>query len=330
MKSYKIGVQNSSIGERCGIFTYSRRLSKYLESLEEDLDGNKVSVDSYLFDEIPERGTDLINIQYEPGLVKPDKLIGMLRDYVQPVVVTVHHIGMLPRLYNNIDGFVFHSSNQCEKMPLDYTVIRHPSLIYPDKDKDELKDKFNLPKDKKVLGTAGFIAGTGKKLPTTVEQLLRRLKDDEFLYLTTAFWKGGDMGHQSNILRKVEDLGKEDQFRLDTDFIAPKTLNEKLQACDLLWTWCQIGPDDKGSQSGIAADMYGARRKLVVADSAHYSFVGKQDKVEVGRHQPDKFAKDVLDVLRCKDLNDIQNPEWLSWKVQAKNYLDYFQEVLGE
>ena len=138
------------------------------------------------------------------------------------------------------------------------------------------------------------------------------------------------MGYKHDILKEVEISGKGDQFRLDTEFVSPEKLNEKLQACDLLWTWCGVGPNDTGSQSGIAADMYGSRRKLIVKDSAHYSFIGKQDKVEIGRPDPSDFAKDVLNLLRNGDLDDVQNPEWLSWEEKSKDYLEYFQQVLGE
>jgi len=131
-------------------------------------------------------------------------------------------------------------------------------------------------------------------------------------------------------MKQVEETGKKDQFRMDTDFISEEDLNEKLQACDLLWTWCAVGPNDIGSQSGIAADMYGARRKLIVKDSAHYSFIGSQDKVEVGNADPKKFADDALKLLRTGKLDDVQDPEWLSWNEKAKDYLDYFQQVLGE
>ena len=330
MNKYKIGIQCSSIGERCGIYTYSRRLTKYLNELKEDKNGNKVSVDAYMFDIKAKKDTDLICIQYEPGLMPPQKFQQLFNTYIEPMVVTVHHIGYLEQFYNALDGFIFHSDGQTTNKPWDYAIIEHPALVFPKKDKMKMREKYGLPKDKKILGTAGFIAGTGKNLPITVGAILNKLKDDEFLYLMTSFWKGGDMGHKYDIMKQVEESGKQGQFRLDTDFISPEDLNEKLQACDLLWTWCAVGPNDIGSQSGIAADMYGSRRKLIVKDSAHYSFIGKQDKVEVGRVNPEDFASDVLSVLRNSDLDDVQDPEWLSWKEKAKDYLDYFQTVLGE
>jgi len=330
MKKYKIGVQCSSIGQRCGIYTYSRRLVKYLNNLEEDKNGEEVEVEAYLFDTKSQKDTNLICIQYEPGLMPPQKFQQLLNTYMEPMVVIVHHIGYLESFYNSLDGFIFHSNDQVKNKPWDHAIIEHPALVFPKQDKKKLRKKYKLPLDKKILGTAGFIAGTGKNLPITVRAILDELKDDEFLYLTTSFWKGGDLGHKFDIMQQVKDSGKEKQFRLDTEFSSPEVLNEKLQVCDLLWTWCAVGPNDIGSQSGIAADMYGSRVKLIVKDSAHYSFIGSQDKVEVGRVKPDEFAKDVVNLLRNGDLTDVQDPEWLSWEEKAKDYLDYFQQVLGE
>ena len=156
------------------------------------------------------------------------------------------------------------------------------------------------------------------------------MKDDEFLYLITSFWKGGDNSRSREINQIVKKFGKENNFRMDTDFVEPNIMNEKMQACDLLYAWCAVGPNDVASQSGSAADMYGARVKLIVKQSAHYSFIGNQDKVLTGRVSQKDFASDILNALRTEDLEDVQNPEWLSWENQAKEYLDYFQQILGE
>jgi len=331
MKKYRIGIQCGSLGERCGIYTYSMRLERYLNKMKEDKNGEKVDVEAYLFNERAKKKTDLINVQYEPGLMQPQKFQNLINRYVvEPIVITVHHIGYLPSFYNAVDGFIFHSEDQVQNKPMDYATIQHPCLVYEDKDKTKLRKKYGLPLDKKILGTAGFIVGTGKKLPYTVREMLKRMNHDEFLYLTTSFWKAGDLGNKYDIMKAVEESGKEKQFRIDTDFVSDETLNEKLQCCDLLWTWCAVGPNEKGSQSGIAADMYGTRRKLIVKDSAHYSYIGIQPKVEVGRVKPDDFASDTLSLLRNGDLNDVQDPSWLSWEEKVKDYLDYFQLMLGE
>jgi hypothetical protein len=311
------------MGERCGIWTYASRVIKYLNGVE--------GVEAKPFiSRCLDFEPDIINIQYEPGMLKQNDLNGLLTSHTQPAVVTAHHTLNLSPFYPTIDGTILHDDSQIVgEKPWDYKVIPHPALVFPKKDKKKLRKEFGLPQDKKIIGTMGFICGTHKILPLSVEKLLKKMNDDEFLYLITSFWKGGDMGRHKQVMDVVKKLGKEDNFRIDTDFIVDEdVLNSKMQACDLLYAWNGMPKNAPGSQSGSAADMYGARVKLVVKDVPHYAFIGKQDKVVFGREDIGDFVDDVLKTLREADLEDVQDPTWLSWEEQIKNYVDYMEELL--
>jgi len=315
----KIAIQCSSLGQRCGIATYSERLEKYLNSVED--------IEAMQFVNKIRNSPDIINIQFEPGLMKPNKLQQIIQKYPQPIIITAHHMGYLQQFYPLIDGIVIHSKNQISGIeePWSYEVIPHPALVFPKKDKNKLRDKWNLPKDKKILGTMGFIAGTGKGLPDIVKYLLKELKKDEFLYFATSFWKGGDFGFEKQILNEVKKQGKEEQFRIDSDFVSEEDLNEKMQLCDLLFAWNKM--EVPGSNSGIAMDMMGSRTKLIVKDSSHYGFVSSLKDVEKGRADMKDFVKDTYKVLRRGDLNKVPKPEPYSWESLTKKYVDYFKEV---
>jgi len=317
----KVGIQISSLGQRCGCFTYANRLNKYLNQVKDV--SSKMFVDKYRNGKL-----DVICIQYEPGLMPPQKLNGLLNQYTEPVVLTSHHMGQLQQFYPMLDGVVLHAEDQAGEKPWDYTVIPHPALVYKEKDKMKLRKKYNLPTDKKIVGTMGFICGTGKILPKTVELLLKGLKDDEFLYLITPFWKGGDMGRLKQIEQVVKASGKENNFRIDTDFMVDEEeLNEKMQCCDLMYSWNNMPKNARGSQSGSAADIYGARVKLIVKDCPHFSFIGEQEGVLVGREGAEEFVEDVLNALRNEDLENVPDPKWLSWEEQIKNYISYFKQI---
>ena len=337
MDGLKVGINCRSMGTRCGINTYSMRVKKYLEEMTQDKNGNDVFNEAIIFaedlkDEL-KNPLDVISVQYEPGLYQNQLDFTQIFDlFKQPLVITAHHMGYLQNFYGGCDGLIVHDERQFANTPKpwDYKVIPHPALVFPEQDKKRMRKKWKLPEDKKIIGTMGFITGTGKKLHKTVQAILEDIKDDEFLYLMTSMWKGGDMGRKAKIMEAVKKTGKAKNFRLDTDFVFADKLNEKMQACDLLYSWCAVGPNDEGSQSGSAADSYGARRKLIVKKSAHFSFIGEQDKVLVGSEKEEDFAKDVLNALRTEDLEDVQDPTWLSWQEQIKEYYDYFLEVLGE
>jgi hypothetical protein len=319
----KVAIQCSSLGQRCGIATYSDRLNDYLNKID--------GVESKQFVEKIRNHPDVISIQYEPGLMQPQFLQNLVNRYSQPIIVTAHHIGYVPQFYPLLDGIVLHSKTQIEGMgePWNYRIIPHPSLVFPEKGKEEMKKKYGLPLDKKILGTAGFIAGTGKNLPEIVRFMLKELRDDEFLYLITSFWKGGDFGFENEILKSVKELKKENQFRIDSDFVTEEILNEKMQACDLLFAWNKF--DGPGSTSGIAMDMIGSRRKLIVKNSPHYSYAASIKGVEVGNIKQDEFARDVLSLVRKGDLDkNIPDPTPYSWQSLTPSYVDYYREILGE
>jgi hypothetical protein len=315
------------MGQRCGIWTYASRLAHYLSKIKD--------VEVIVFAEkIRKFSPDVISIQYEPGLMQPQVLQQFVQKYTQPIVVTAHHIGHLQQFYPILDGIILHSKTQIPadkdgklQEPWNYTVIPHPALVFPEKGKDAMKEKYGLPKDKKVIGTMGFIAGTGKELQHLVPHILQDLKDDEFLYLATSFWKGGDFGFEEQILNAVKKLGKEKQFKLDSDFVSEEVLNEKMQACDLLFAWNQF--EAAGSTSGIAMDMLGSRRKLIVKDSPHYALPASLKGVLKGRWGQEDFAKDVLKALRTEDLNDVPDPTPYSWETLTEKYLDFFKQRAG-
>jgi len=317
----KISIQCNELGQRGGIGTYSNRLNDALNKIK--------GVESKQFVSRIRNGPDLISVQYEPGLMPPQNLQKLIQKYPQPIVITSHHMGVLPQFYPLVDGIVIHDKSQLIGLdePWSYKVIPHPAIVFPRKDKKKLREKYNIPQDKKVVGTMGFIAGTGKKLPDIVRYLLKELEKDEFLYFATSFWKGGDFGFSDIIRSEVKKLGKEDQFRLDTDFLSEEELNEKMQLCDLLFAWNKL--DRPGSNSGIAMDMMGSRTKLIVRDSPHYSYPASLKGVEAGSRDMDKFARDVFNVLRNKDLSKTPNPDKYSWDNKVKEYLEYFNEILG-
>jgi len=318
----KVAIQCTSLGQRCGIYTYSKRLEKYLNNVKD--------VDAYLFAEVARGNPDIISLQYESGLVPPQLLDKLLRKYTQPIVVTAHHIGLLPRYYSILDGIVFHCPSQIvgPEPWNNYTIIKHPAIVYPEKGKENMRKKYKLPLDKKIVGTAGFIAGTGKNLPKMVDYLLKNLQDDEFLYCITSFWKGGDFGFERDIREIVKKYGKENQFRIDTDFVSEEVLNEKMQTCDLLFSW--NSSNQPGSSSGMAMDMIGSRRKVIVKDSPHYQAAASIDYVEKGRKNQEDFAEDVLNLLRTGDLDKVPDPTPYSWESLIGKYVDYFKEMLGE
>jgi len=316
----KIAVQCGSYGDRCGIHTYTERFLGALNKLD--------GIEAFPFVNKFRDKCDLIVVQYEPGMCPPQRLQQLLNKYPEPIVLIAHHNAYVNQFYPMLDGIIFHSENQIQGEPWCYKVIKHPAVVYPEKGKDKMRKKYDLPKDKKIIGTMGFIAGTGKKLPALVKELLKNMKDDEFLYLITSFWKGGDFGNAETINEIVKDLGKEKQFRMDNEFVEEEILNEKMQACDLLFSW--NNSEGPGGTSGAGMDMLGARRKVIVKDVPHYEEVSNIEGVEIGRKSQEDFAEDVLKLIRKKNMGKIPDPVPYSWDSLMSEFVDFFKEILGE
>lgn len=322
----KIGVGVHNLSARCGINTYARRLCHALNA--------KDGAEAYLFGSVPQRGTDVLNVQYEPGLYGGNlNILGQfIQEHPDAIVLTAHHTNGIHNFYPAVDGVILHHNSQIQEgqgKPWNATVIPHPALYYPKKDRGELRDKYGLPLDKKIVGTAGFITGTGKSLPDIVNLLLSQLNDDEFLYLITSFWKSPEMSTMrlNQINRVVRKMGKQDNFRIDTDFVKEETLNEKMQCCDLLFAWNAASSNTYGSQSGIAMDMAASYVKTIVKDVPHYATAYEIDGVVKGRDHPMAFVEDVLKVLRSSELHEnIPDLKDYSWDVLADRYIDFYEE----
>ena len=102
----KIAVQCGSLGDRCGINTYTQRVVENLNKID--------GISAFAFKDRfrKSQNVDLINIQYEPGMCQPNVLNGFLQKYSQPIVITVHHSGLIHQFYPMVDGLIYHSNNQ--------------------------------------------------------------------------------------------------------------------------------------------------------------------------------------------------------------------------
>ena len=84
----KVAIMNPELGGAGGVNTYSMRLCRYLNEVKD--------VSAKIFVEKYKNGKpDVISVQYEPGCLSPQRLNQLLNEYVEPVVVTAHHMGML-------------------------------------------------------------------------------------------------------------------------------------------------------------------------------------------------------------------------------------------
>jgi hypothetical protein len=339
------------LGHRCGIATYSHR---FADALQHNGHQVKLFVDKLRF-----FNPDIIAPQYEPGMLHPQMLIKLSQQYSDVMVPTIHHSNHIEHFSVLVDGMVLHDKSQIQPPnqlypqgqpePYEYTIIPHPAMVYPKKDKTQLREKYKLPADKKILGTMGFIAGTGKNLPMTVNEIYHRLdKKNEFLYLNTSFHRIGDMGRLKQIEQVVGGFTKNDYIsfnkglfngnreyihwfdggRIDVSFVPDYEMNEKMQLCDLLYAYNMTSPQTYGSTSGIAMDMLGSGVKTIVKNTPHFKTATDIGAVSA-RRQPDLFADDVINLLRNDDeLKNIPDVSKYSWDNLVNEFVTYYESLV--
>jgi 23S rRNA U2552 (ribose-2'-O)-methylase RlmE/FtsJ len=99
-----------------------------------------------------------------------------------------------------------------------------------------------------------------------------------------------------------------------------------MQCCDLLFSWNNsLAP---GSNSGIAMDMMGAHRKVIVKDVPHYHTPANIPNVLKGRINQKDFAQDVINALRNEDLTKVADISKYSWDALIKDVIAYYEEFL--
>ena len=263
----------------------------------------------------------------------PVQDIKRLLAYLQKPTVIEHHNTMFSKMVDgDANGNIFHAPwNIPNGWMSDFKIIPTPCLVFPNKDKYKLREKYGLPVDAKILGTGGFMFGHWKRWLDLTHTILKKLEDNEFLYLATSPWIEGDGGTVKAIRKLARKLGKQDQLKVEEEFVDDVTLNERFQCCDLLFVW--NGTIERNwifSTSGIGGDLYGARRRLVIQDVPHYKLIAGKKGVVVAPFELEPFVARLLEELRTGNLDETTEPEWLSWDNIVRNFIDYFKEILEE
>lgn len=320
----KIGIICPELGLRGGISTFSYRLGRYLKQA-----GCEVV---YGINDIRE-AVDVKIIEYEPGIYPTVNLKKYLEEHKdEPIILEFHNTVQAKMLAKLAHFSIFHAEHSIpEDWPGHYKLIPHPALVYPEKDKDILRRKFNLPREKRILGTGGFLHGIWKGWHTVLEPLLRNLDSDEFVYFATSAWIEGDGGVIGMFRHIARKLGKTAQFRVESDFMPDEIVNERYQACDMLFAWNSTPPNYIYSSSGLICDLYGARRHVVVRDIPHHWHLRGLKGVTMAPTEVDDFVDVVLKCFRDeKKLNERPEPEHLSWEVLIKEWIDYAEFVMSQ
>jgi len=245
--------------ELCGVSLFARHLQEEVRPFGVDVD---------TVPEMPaDVEADLVLLHHHDELFDDDEVGAIAGAAAAPVVIFAHG-QMTARLCAAVDGVVAMcpgmtppGDTPVHLMPLPAWV---PSAL---EDRAALRREFDLPADAVVVGTNGFLK-FDRQWPEVAAALLQG-DARVFVEILASPWRLESPG----LVDRLERLGadQDGRLRLSYSFLDTKTLNRRLQACDLLWCW--TAAPSRPYASGVIADQYASGTRIVACAKAQHAHV---------------------------------------------------------
>jgi len=155
----------------CGIYTYSKALSKAIADLGTDIYivrlprfGNKTpEILQNVVDSIPIDKIDLIHIQHEYGLYKglEGGFYGSLNTLGKPIVTTMHAVGNweLDRMIGNTSTMIVHNKYCHRRLGHpEATIIPHGTELCKTVPPEEAKKTYGIQPEAPIVGYFGYVS----------------------------------------------------------------------------------------------------------------------------------------------------------------------------
>ncbi len=273
----------SSWNIKCGIAIYTKNLYVALKKA-----GHSVFVYPHtlspneLLEQVKQDGIQVLNIQYEPGILPSTEvllpLIQNLRVNGIKVVAIVHYESNdMHRLIHLFDQCIYHKPSLFFEETGKINMVHHgvpvfePPLIRTQEFRKRLRVKYGFNTNDIILTTTGFMANW-KQFGPILEFLVPWLKSNpnhkvQLLTSYNTFTPELCAVEHAKVRDVVEKYQLKAQVIHITKFLDQKELSRRLYISDLGYLWAGM---DTRSVSGAAAQFIAARLPTVVTDSTHY------------------------------------------------------------
>ena len=278
-------------GERCGVGIFGATLEKYL-----CLRG----YDVLTLRDLSDFDCDLLLVQHQWSLYDDRKLSAFLGRIQHPTVFIAHSGGV-----EKYDGLVTAFASMGPRMigdtksPVVYG--RVPAFV-PSRlsARDELRRSLDLPLDRTILGTSGFMLES-RQFEAVLELLLPSVSaSNAFVYLVCTPWMRDSPRVRKQLLAFEREFSN--CFQFNREFLSPQGLNLRLQACDLLWCW--TGRKSRPYSSGALADQYGSGTRIFASDREQHAPFLSLPNVITGASELNGFVTGLLaEMAQVRDAN---------------------------
>jgi len=253
----------TTYGRSCGIGTFARSLEVALRDA-----GVRVRTVTGVGAGIPP--ADITLVQHEWGIFADDEVRAVARASPQPVVFFAHSPGGVERFNDIASAFVAMAPGVVGVTERPVFVLPHPARV-PERltDRSTLRARYGIEQGTYTLGSSGFLR-RDHEFPEVLARLLpHALAHGWRVELTGSTW----LETPPALIEALDALRERypAAFRYTADYLEWVELNERLQACDLLWCWSATRSAPYAS--GSISDHYASGTRLAASEIRQYEHI---------------------------------------------------------
>ena len=305
----------TSLGQKCGIALFADTVQARMREA-----GIEIETVGAL---TAEPSADIVLLQHHGELVRDRDVIAYCRESRSPVVLFAHD-DAASALGDHVAGFIAMCPGmiQATKKPLH--VFPHPAWIPPKlQDRRTLRRKLGLPEDTVIVGSNGFLKFE-RQFDEIVNALLPHARASNWHVLLLASpWRLDSPGLATKLTRLQKRYCG--QFRFDHGFLDTPALNQRLQACDLLWCWTEAPSSPYAS--GVASDQYASGTRIFAADKQQHGHILTLPNVVRGPDRLERYIEQLIAEISAGN-HERHSPSPIGWDNCIGGLIEFLESFL--
>jgi hypothetical protein len=305
-----------SADKACGIAVFA-------QSLEEAFLRNGVLVKTVAsYDAIC---PGVLLVQHEFGIFNSATLTDALKRHEGTIILLAHCPGA-EVFSEHVNAYVA-LCNGVVKTRKPLLVLPHPGWQQPLMDRAKLKAQYGWHDFRCVVGTNGFISPT-RQFDEIIEKMIAFAAEHNVLMHIVC-------PRHANHDNRPGYRDQEERLRLlaaqyprnielERRFLDHNSLNQRLQACDLLWCWTATPSGPYGS--GTCSDQYASGSRLVVTNKQQHSHVLGLPNVVAAPTDIQCFVETLMKEALA-DNYERHDPSRLSWDTFAQRLCRFIDKL---
>lgn len=305
----------TTFGQNCGIAFFAYNFQQQMQAI-----GIEVSTVATIEENVDP--VDMILLHYHFEWLDNESIISLCERSKVPVILFAHS-DKVAGFSDKVAGFMAMCPNMIPKTAKPVHIFSHPAWT-PNylEDRAILRNKFNLPENSFIVGTNGFLKFERQFVEILTLLLPQAQENNWFVNIITSPWYIESPGLATDI-EKLQ-LTYSAYFKFENVFLNKETLNQKLQACDLLWCWTKAPSSPYAS--GVISDQYASGTAIFAADKLQHSHVLALPNVSSGANELNLFVEQLINQIKHSNRHR-HDPTPVSWSKCVKDLALFFLNI---